>query len=88
MTSVLFRNCKPDSLDKDKVKGSIVVCETEEGRSSAKQKLALVKKLGAVGMVFVNDDARAVASSYGSFPMATVNRDDGKKIISYAQSER
>ncbi|KAJ0917060.1 putative tripeptidyl-peptidase II [Helianthus annuus] len=82
------RNCKPRSLDKDKVKGSIVVCENEVGVSSAKQKLARVKKLGAVGMVFVSDDARAVASSYGSFPVATVNQTDGKKIISYAKNER
>ncbi|KAJ0742132.1 putative tripeptidyl-peptidase II [Helianthus annuus] len=85
---MFFRNCKPRSLDKDKVKGSIVVCENEVGVSSAKQKLARVKKLGAVGMVFVSDDARAVASSYGSFPVATVNQTDGKKIISYAKNER
>ncbi|KAK1441035.1 hypothetical protein QVD17_06871 [Tagetes erecta] len=82
------RKCKPDSLDKDKVKGSIVLCEDEEGVYSAKKKLEGAKKLGAIGMVFVSDDASATASSYQLFPMATVNWNEGKKIISYAKNER
>ncbi|KAK9062922.1 hypothetical protein SSX86_020112 [Deinandra increscens subsp. villosa] len=82
------RNCIPRSLDREKVKGNILLCESKMGLYSAKQKLARVKRLGAIGMVFVSDNARAVASSYGSFPMATVNLNDGKKIISYVKKER
>lgn len=85
---VFFRNCIPRALDRDKVKGNIILCENEQRLYSAKQKLAAVKRLGAIGMVSVSDNARAVASSYGSFPMATVNRNDGKKIISYAKNTR
>ncbi|KAL8245784.1 hypothetical protein R6Q59_007000 [Mikania micrantha] len=82
------RNCIPRSLDQDKVKGKIVLCENKKGPYSAKQKLAAVKRLGAIGMIFVSDNARAVANSYGSFPMATVTENDGKKIITYATKER
>ena len=54
---------------------------------TAKQKLSSIKQLGALGMVFVSDEGRAVANSYGSFSMATVNRNDGSKIISYVTKE-
>ncbi|KAJ0466620.1 putative tripeptidyl-peptidase II [Helianthus annuus] len=82
------RNCIPRALDRDKVKGNIILCESTKGMYSTKQKLAGVKRLGAIGMVYVNDNARSVASSTGSFPMATVNRKDGQKIIHYAKQER
>nr|XP_043633866.1 CO(2)-response secreted protease [Erigeron canadensis] len=82
------KNCIPRALDREKVKGNIVLCENEEGLYSAKQKLAGVMNLGAIGMVFISDEARAVASSAGSFPLAAVSRNDGKKLISYASTAR
>ncbi|KAI3797006.1 hypothetical protein L1987_39695 [Smallanthus sonchifolius] len=82
------RNCIPRALNQEKVKGNIILCENEDRLYSAKQKLAGIKRLGAIGIVFVSDNARAVASSYGSFAVATVNRNDGKKIISYAKKHR
>lgn len=82
------RNCIPRALDREKVKGNIILCENDEGMYTQKQKLSSIKQLGALGMVFVSDEGRAVASSYGSFSMATVNRNDGSKIISYVTKER
>ncbi|XP_076927053.1 CO(2)-response secreted protease-like [Bidens hawaiensis] len=82
------RNCIPRALDREKVKGNIILCENEQKLYTAKQKLSGVKRLGAIGMVFISDNARSVASSTGLFPVAAVSRKDGKKIISYAKKER
>lgn len=57
-----------------------------DGYYTVKQKLRCIKWLGALGMIVVSDDARRVASSIGLFPMATVNRNDGSKIISYVKT--
>ncbi|XP_024984114.1 CO(2)-response secreted protease isoform X1 [Cynara cardunculus var. scolymus] len=82
------RNCVPRSLDANKVKGCILLCENEDGVYTAKEKLAFVKLLGATGMILISDEARAVASSYGSFPMASVDLNDGSKIVSYLNTTR
>ncbi|XP_071703413.1 CO(2)-response secreted protease-like [Rutidosis leptorrhynchoides] len=82
------KNCIPRALDQDKVKGNIILCENRDGIYTAKLKVSSIKKLGALGMIFINDDSRAVASATGSFPMATVNRKDGHNIISYVSTTR
>lgn len=82
------RNCIPRSLDANKVKGCILLCENEDGIYTAREKLAFVKLIGAIGMILISDEARAVASSYGSFPMASVSQNDGSKIISYINTTR
>ncbi|KAI3724500.1 hypothetical protein L2E82_36280 [Cichorium intybus] len=82
------RNCIPRALDINKVKGNIIVCEHEDGIYTVKQKYKRIKRLGAIGMIVVSDDARGVASSTGLFPMATVNRNDGRKIVSYVKTSR
>ncbi|KAL4579000.1 hypothetical protein LXL04_015135 [Taraxacum kok-saghyz] len=82
------RNCIPRALDINKVKGNIVLCEHQDGMYSVKQKHRRIKRLGALGMILVSDDARGVASSSGVFPMATVSEDEGSKVISYAKTAR
>ncbi|XP_071696604.1 CO(2)-response secreted protease-like [Rutidosis leptorrhynchoides] len=82
------KNCVPRSLDPNKVRGNIVLCENQEGLYTLKQKLSTIKQLGAIGMIIISDDARAVASASGSFPLATVNRKDGTDIISYVTTTR
>ncbi|XP_023756878.1 CO(2)-response secreted protease [Lactuca sativa] len=82
------RNCIPRALDVNKVKGNIVLCEHRDGIYTVKQKLRRIKRLGALGMILVSNNARGVATSSGSFPMATVDRNAGSKIISYAKTKR
>lgn len=88
ITPEFFRNCIPRALDVNKVKGNIVLCEHRDGIYTVKQKLRRIKRLGALGMILVSNNARGVATSSGSFPMATVDRNAGSKIISYAKTKR
>ncbi|XP_071924255.1 CO(2)-response secreted protease-like [Coffea arabica] len=82
------RTCIPGALDKDKVKGKIIVCENSDGEYSPKEKLQTVISQGGIGVVLIDDDATTVASIYGSSPLATVTKKDGSEIISYINSTR
>ncbi|KAK3007322.1 hypothetical protein RJ639_016738 [Escallonia herrerae] len=84
----LFRNCEPGSLDGAKVKGKILLCENKDGEYSYKQKLQEVVRLGGIGLILIDDDIRAVASNYRSFPMTAVTSKDGAEILSYINSTR
>ena len=88
LTRSCFRTCIPGALDKDKVKGKIIVCENSDGEYSPKEKLQTVISQGGIGVVLIDDDATTVASIYGSSPLATVTKKDGSEIISYVNSTR
>ncbi|KAM7521243.1 hypothetical protein LguiB_020205 [Lonicera macranthoides] len=80
------RNCLPESLDGDKIKGKIILCENKDYEYSPREKLQEVKRLGGVGLILIDDDVRAVVSTYGSFPMTAVTLKDGADILSYINS--
>ncbi|KAK2982266.1 hypothetical protein RJ640_020818, partial [Escallonia rubra] len=82
------RNCDPGSLDGTKVKGKILLCENKDGEYSYKEKLEEVVRLGGIGLILIDDDFRAVASNYRSFPMTAVTSKDGAEILSYIKSTR
>ncbi|KAK2983375.1 hypothetical protein RJ640_020815 [Escallonia rubra] len=82
------RNCDPGSLDGAKVKGKILLCENKDGEYSYKEKLEEVVRLGGIGLILIDDDFRAVASNYRSFPMTAVTSKDGAEILSYIKSTR
>ncbi|XP_016488942.2 CO(2)-response secreted protease isoform X2 [Nicotiana tabacum] len=83
------RGCVPDSLDKNKVKGKIVVCENLQNDGfSPSDRLLEVKSRGGVGFILIDDDLRTVAPKFESFPAAAVSRKDGTEIISYIKSTR
>ncbi|KAE8729058.1 CO(2)-response secreted protease [Hibiscus syriacus] len=77
------RNCHPDSLDQELVKGKIVVCENVDNLYSPSEKKDEVKKLGGVGAVVIDDESRQIASSYGTFPTSVIRTEYNPKVISY-----
>lgn len=83
-----LRNCIPGSFQDDQVKGKIILCENKDNVYSALQKFESMKKQGAIGMLLIDNDERAVASTFGSSPVTAITEEDGAKIISYINSNR
>ncbi|XP_027171602.1 CO(2)-response secreted protease-like [Coffea eugenioides] len=81
-------NCFPESLDKSKVKGKIVLCEDYLEESSDEERLQTVISLGGVGVILINYDEKTVASIYGSSPMTIITFQDADEIRSYINSTR
>ncbi|KAL4298384.1 hypothetical protein GQ457_12G030640 [Hibiscus cannabinus] len=82
------RNCHPDSLDQEVIKGKIVVCENLDGLYSPSQKKDEVKRLGGVGAVLIDDESRQIASSFGTFPASVIRTEDNAKVLSYINSTK
>lgn len=82
------RNCKPNSLGEDKIKGRIVLCDKDDGEYTQTEKLEEVKRLGGVGLILIEDETRAVASRYGAFPLTVITSKDASEILSYINSTR
>ncbi|KAF7817661.1 CO(2)-response secreted protease [Senna tora] len=80
------RLCHPGSLDGSKVKGKIVVCDGKNDVYSTSEKIETVKESGGIGMVHVQDQSRAVASSYGAFPATVINSKDALPLFQYLNS--
>ncbi|KAI3460274.1 hypothetical protein Pfo_016937 [Paulownia fortunei] len=81
------RNCIPGSLDGDKVKGKIVLCENKDGLYPQIYKFEILKKQwGAIGMILIDNNERQVQPIYKILPIANVNEEDGAKILSYIKS--
>ena len=88
MTPKFSRNCEPDSLDENKVKGKIVVCEnTDLEDYSPQSKLMEVISLGGIGVILISSDESNAPSIYG-FPMTAVSWEDGDEIISCINSAK
>lgn len=84
----MARNCNPGSMDAAKIKGKIVVCDNDDNEYSEKSKLEVVKDLGGVGLILVDDEETSVASAYSTFPMTVVSSKDASEILSYMNSTR
>ncbi|KAH9625467.1 hypothetical protein KSS87_008130 [Heliosperma pusillum] len=83
------RNCYPDALDAKMINGTIVVCQHDSNTQySMKETRDGAKALGAVGVVFISDKLRLVASNTGSFPATVVTSKDGADILQYINSSR
>lgn len=54
------------ALDGNKIRGKIVVCENFDNQYKVKERLKGVTSHGGIGIVLVDDDAHAVASTYGT----------------------
>lgn len=90
MLEMLFRNCDPGSMDKDLIKGKIVICNHDDGADdySLNRKIDGVKGLGGIGIAFIDDQSRAVAYTYGAFPATVITTKDAEEILSYINSTR
>jgi hypothetical protein len=85
----MFRNCDPDSMDGDLIKGKIVLCNNDDDSGySVKDKIDVVKAVGGVGMAVIDDKLNAVATTYGAFPATVISSKDAAEIFSYINSTR
>ncbi|KAJ7957899.1 Subtilisin-like protease [Quillaja saponaria] len=84
--SVAARKCQLDSLDKDKVKGKIVICDSTSYSDSVEDKIEAVKNVEGLGVIAIDDLIRAVASTYGDFPATVISSKDADKILLYVNS--
>ncbi|WCJ35063.1 Subtilisin-like serine endopeptidase family protein [Euphorbia peplus] len=82
------RNCNIDSMDKDMIKGKIVLCDNDSGNDSPTQKKQEVQILEGVGMILVDDISTSVASVYKEFPMTIISSKDASQILSYINSTK
>uniref|UniRef100_M4EAJ0 Uncharacterized protein n=1 Tax=Brassica campestris TaxID=3711 RepID=M4EAJ0_BRACM len=82
------RTCDYGSLDQEKVKGKIVLCENFDGSSYASSASDEVKSKGGIGCIFVDDRTRAVASAYGTFPTTVIDSKEAAEIYSYVNSTK
>ncbi|GAU24958.1 hypothetical protein TSUD_311930 [Trifolium subterraneum] len=86
---VKCRQCHSDSLDKNKVKGNIVICDgINDNDYSTDDKISIVQDLGALGLVHITDNEGAVADNYGDFPATIVRSKDDATILQYVNSTR
>ena len=85
---VKCRQCHPNSLDGNKVKGKIVVCDDKNDKYSTRKKVATVKAVGGIGLVHITDQNGAIASNYGDFPATVISSKDGITILQYINSTR
>ncbi|WCJ35526.1 Subtilase family protein [Euphorbia peplus] len=80
--------CEPGSLNPEKVKGKIVICD-RGGHSTRAEKGLQVKKAGGAGMILANTDEygeERVADAH-FLPSAAVGKTSGNIIKSYALSD-
>ncbi|TKY70632.1 Subtilisin protease SBT1.7 [Spatholobus suberectus] len=80
--------CETDSLDPEKVKGKIVLCD--RGDNSRVEKGLVVKLAGGVGMVLANaeSDGEELVADAHVLPAAAVGFKAGKAIKMYLSSAR
>ncbi|KAL2348338.1 hypothetical protein Fmac_002338 [Flemingia macrophylla] len=80
--------CEKGSLDPEKVKGKIVLCERGDG--SRVKKGLVVKSAGGVGMVLANtiSDGEELQADPHVLPTVAVGYEDGKAIKSYLSCSR
>ncbi|KAK9113271.1 hypothetical protein Scep_020790 [Stephania cephalantha] len=83
------KNCNPNSLDANKIKGKIVLCKNSDDNTYTKrEKMMEVSSGGGVGLILIDDADKAMAYSSGAFPMTIVTSQDSAKIKAYINSTR
>ncbi|XP_061968703.1 CO(2)-response secreted protease-like [Populus nigra] len=82
------RNCNPDSMDGEMIKGKIVLCYNDDDSYSFYDKEYEVQSLGGIGLVLVDDKMSGVASNYNEFPLTVISSKDAPGILSYLNSTK
>ncbi|XP_020236057.1 CO(2)-response secreted protease [Cajanus cajan] len=82
------RQCHEDSLDGNKVKGKIVVCDGKDDGyvSNTYTKIDSVKALGGIGLVHISEEDGAVAFNYVDYPATVITFKDGARLLQYINS--
>ncbi|KAL4187380.1 hypothetical protein AMTRI_Chr09g38770 [Amborella trichopoda] len=81
-------NCNPGSLDGEKIKGKIVLCQHTDQGYSKKEKMNGVKSLGGFGVALVDNEERYVAFDYDTFPATALSSASAKEVLSHINSTR
>ncbi|XP_031120553.1 CO(2)-response secreted protease-like [Ipomoea triloba] len=83
------RNCVPKSLDPAKVKGKIILCETQNTSYDSIDRQHEVKKAGGVGIILiVTQDERYMAPIFFEFPGSIIIKEEGSQVFNYINSTR
>ncbi|KAJ6684716.1 CO(2)-RESPONSE SECRETED PROTEASE [Salix purpurea] len=82
------RNCNPDSMDGEMIKGKIVLCDNDDNSNTIHDKEDEVRSLGGIGLVLVDDKTSGVASNYNEFPLTVISSKDAPAILSYLNSTK
>ncbi|CAL1355520.1 unnamed protein product [Linum trigynum] len=82
------RNCVPGSIENAKVNGTIVLCENKDPDYSGFGKVLEMQYNGGVGVIFIDDLKRRVASTFKDFPAVVISSKDATEILSYINSTK
>ncbi|EFJ21388.1 hypothetical protein SELMODRAFT_417382 [Selaginella moellendorffii] len=74
--------CQNNTLDASKVKGNIILCLQPSALDSRPLKSLVIKQLGGVGMILVDEIAKDIAESY-FLPATNVGAKEGAVIATY-----
>ncbi|XP_045806062.1 CO(2)-response secreted protease-like [Trifolium pratense] len=83
------RHCHLEALDREKVNGSIVICDGMNDTNfyySTSLKVRVLQGMGALGLVHITDKEGAVPDNYGDFPATIVRPKDHATILQYLNS--
>ncbi|WJX36064.1 hypothetical protein P8452_23981 [Trifolium repens] len=80
------RQCHPDSLDKKKVKGKIVICDGINDFYGTIIKMDTVKEVGGIGLVHITDLQGALVENYKDFPATIVRSKNAATLLQYVNS--
>ncbi|XP_024538043.1 subtilisin-like protease SBT1.7 [Selaginella moellendorffii] len=79
--------CQNNTLDASKVKGNIILCLQPSALDSRPLKSLVIKQLGGVGMILVDEIAKDIAESY-FLPATNVGAKEGAVIATYLNQTR
>ncbi|BFG17595.1 hypothetical protein CerSpe_038690 [Prunus speciosa] len=82
------RNCDANSMVAEKIKGKIVMCDTNDDNYSRNEQIDAVKSLGGVGIIFQEKNPGVVVYISTALPATVVSVKDGLDILSYINSTR
>ncbi|RHN71161.1 putative tripeptidyl-peptidase II [Medicago truncatula] len=81
------RMCHPNSLDTNKVKGKIVICDGIDDGYTIYDKIKMAQEMGGLGLVHIIDQEGGEARNY-DFPATVVRTRDAATILQYVNSTR
>ncbi|XP_019153349.1 PREDICTED: CO(2)-response secreted protease-like [Ipomoea nil] len=83
------RDCLPQSLDHEKVKGKIILCETGNPTSYIDDKINEVKDAGGVAVILVSSpEDMIMAVKFGGFPGSIILEKEANQVFSYISSTK
>ncbi|XP_021771058.1 CO(2)-response secreted protease-like [Chenopodium quinoa] len=83
------RNCYPDAIDAEKIRGKIVLCQQADNSDyDMYWKQKKVNESGAVGLIIVSDLMRLFAIKTGDFPMTVITSKDSNQILAYINATK